>query len=196
MAVTKKDITAIILAGGRGRRLGGIDKGLLELNQRPLIEYVIDSITPQVVSLAISANRNQDKYSGYGVDVIADLKRDYQGPLSGMASVMNSVRTSHVLVVPCDMPGLPADLVQRMTAALNNSGCEIVVVHDGRRIQNVVMLMATKLHKELNTFLASGGRAIKDWLAIHDIAVADFNGSEEQFGSINTQDDVDRFQAR
>ncbi|GMR20853.1 MAG: molybdenum cofactor guanylyltransferase [Gammaproteobacteria bacterium] len=192
--VTKKDITAIILAGGKGRRLGGIDKGLLELNQRPLIEYVIDSISPQVAVLAISANRNQDKYSGYGVDVIADLKKDYQGPLSGLASVMGSVRTSHVLAVPCDMPGLPADLVERMTAALNNSGCNIAVVHDGKRIQNVLMLMATELHKEINTFLASGGRAVKDWLAIHDIAVADFNGSEEQFGSINTQDDVDRFQ--
>ncbi len=196
MAVTKEDITAIILAGGQGRRLGGIDKGLLELNQRPLIEYVIDSITPQVASLAISANRNQDKYSGYGVDVIADLKNDYQGPLSGMASVMKSVRTSHVLAVPCDMPAIPADLVGRMTAVLNNSGCNIAVVHDGRRIQNALVLMATELHKEINTFLASGGRAVIDWLAIHDIAVADFIGSEELFDSINTQDDVDRFQAR
>ena len=99
--ITKKDITGVILAGGRARRMGGADKGLVLFNGKPLIEYVIDALEPQVGCLLINANRNHEKYRSYEFDVISDELKDYCGPLAGMACVLNKIHTPYLVTAPC-----------------------------------------------------------------------------------------------
>ena len=118
--LSKHNVTAVILAGGKGRRMDGQDKGLIELANRPLIEYVIDAIKPQVETIILNANRNQKQYSDYGYPVISDTLDDFQGPLAGFFSAMMKATTSHIITLPCDGPLLPSDLVERLTFALND----------------------------------------------------------------------------
>ena len=120
-------ITGVILAGGRGQRLGGIDKGLAPYRGRPLIEWVIERIEPQVDEFVINANRSPERYAAYGVPVIPDVLGDFPGPLAGLHAGL--VRASHdwVLTIPCDTPSLPRDLVARMQAGLSSENIEVVV---------------------------------------------------------------------
>jgi molybdenum cofactor guanylyltransferase len=120
MNIAPRDITGVILAGGRGSRLGGVDKGLVPLHGRPLIEHVIDALRPQVGALLISANRNRDIYASYGYPVIADVMGDYDGPLAGMLSAMRAAGTAYILTTPCDAPSIPADLARRLAEALDS----------------------------------------------------------------------------
>ena len=102
MTIDKSQITAIILAGGQGRRLGGQDKGLVEYQGKPLIQHVLDKITPQVDSVMINANRNQESYSTFGYDIVTDKLSDFQGPLAGFAIAMQESKTKFILTMPCD----------------------------------------------------------------------------------------------
>ena len=115
-----QDITAAILAGGRGTRLGGADKGLEKLSGRPLVAHIIAALVPQCGTLLINANRNQPRYAAFGYPVVNDDNDDYLGPLAGMLSVLRAARTRHVLCVPCDAPLLPADLTTRLWRALTD----------------------------------------------------------------------------
>ncbi|MEW8394895.1 MAG: molybdenum cofactor guanylyltransferase MobA, partial [Candidatus Thiodiazotropha sp.] len=111
------DVTAVILAGGRGRRMGGEDKGLIELNGEPLIQHVITSIAPQVGQILINANRNQARYQAFGYPVIADSLLNYQGPLAGFIAALEAITTEDMLTLPCDGPPVPADMVERLYQA-------------------------------------------------------------------------------
>jgi len=110
-------VTGAVLAGGRGLRHGGRDKGLLEFHGRPLAAHVLEQLSPQVGALVINANRNRDRYASFGVPVIADARADFQGPLAGMARVLAAAATEWVAFVPCDAPGVPRDYVRRLRAA-------------------------------------------------------------------------------
>ena len=105
-----KNITAVVLAGGRGRRLGGQDKGLMELDGKPLIKHILDLVTPQVNAVIINANRNQEIYADLGHPVISDTMTDYQGPLAGFAAALTASDTDYIMTLPCDGPYVPADL--------------------------------------------------------------------------------------
>jgi len=192
--LTKHNVTAVILAGGKGRRMHGEDKGLVELAKRPLIEYVIDAIEPQIETIILNANRNQELYSHYGFPVISDALDDYQGPLAGYLSALSNATTSHIVTLPCDGPLLPDDLVERLIIALKNKNAEIAVVHDGDRMQPVYSLIPTALATSLNTFLDSGERKIDLWYKQHHIALADFSDCPETFRNINTAEQRDRLQ--
>ena len=192
--LNKHNVTAVILAGGKGRRMDGKDKGLVELANRPLIEYVIDAIKPQVETIILNANRNQEQYSRYGYPVVSDALVDYQGPLAGFICALKSSTTSHIVTLPCDGPFLPDDLVERLIFSLINNNAEIAVAHDGDRMQPVYSLIPVTLSNSLNAFLDSGERKIDLWYKQHRIALADFSDCPETFRNINTAEQRDRLQ--
>jgi molybdopterin-guanine dinucleotide biosynthesis protein A len=190
----KHNVTAVILAGGKGRRMDGKDKGLVELANRPLIEYAIDAIKPQVETIILNANRNQEQYSRYGYTVVSDALADYQGPLAGFICAMKHSTTSHIVTLPCDGPFLPGDLVERLIASLTENDAEIAVAHDGDRMQPVYSLIPVTLSNSLNRFLDSGERKIDLWYKQHRVALADFSDCPETFRNINTAEQRDRLQ--
>jgi molybdopterin-guanine dinucleotide biosynthesis protein A len=192
--LNKHDVTAVILAGGKGRRMDGKDKGLVELANRPLIEYVIDAVKPQVETIILNANRNREQYSRYGYPVVSDTLLDYQGPLAGFICAMKSSTTSHIVTLPCDGPFVPGDLVERLISSLTDNSAEIAVAHDGERMQPVYSLIPVTLSDSLDAFLESGERKIDLWYKQHRIALADFSDCPETFRNINTAEQRERLQ--
>lgn len=192
--LSKHDVTAVILAGGKGRRMQGKDKGLVELANLPLIEHVIAAIEPQVKTIILNANRNQQQYSHYGYQVISDTLDNYQGPLAGFFSAMKEATTSHIVTLPCDGPLLPGDLVERLIFASNIEDAEIAVAHDGERMQPVYSLIPITLIASLNNFLDAGDRKIDLWYKQHRVALADFSDCPETFRNINTSEQRDKLQ--
>lgn len=189
--INKADITGVILAGGQARRMEGQDKGLVLLNNKPMIEYVIDILNPQVGKLLLNANRNHDKYSEYGFDIISDELSGYCGPLAGMASSLNKTDTPYMLTAPCDSPFIPSDLVERLATALEHEKADISVAHNGERMQPVFCLMKKELMSSMNTFLNNGERKIDKWFNQHTLAIADFSDIPKTFDNLNTIEDIE-----
>jgi molybdenum cofactor guanylyltransferase len=185
-------VTGVILAGGRGRRMGGTDKGLIELAGRPLVEHVLDRLRPQVGGILINANRHHARYARYGHPVIGDGMADYQGPLAGFAAAMANAPSAWVLTVPCDGPWLSFELLRRLAAALVEQQAELAVAHDGVRLQPVYALLAVTLADSLAEFLAAGDRKIDLWYAKHRMAKADFSDVSQSFRNLNTPDECQR----
>ena len=186
----KDNITAVVLAGGRGRRLGGQDKGLMELDGRPMIEHILNLVTPQVNAVIINANRNQQVYADSGHPVISDNMTDYQGPLAGFAAALAATDTDYIMTLPCDGPYVPADLASRLSAAIIENDAELAVAHDGQRMQPVYALIPRSLLGSLQDFLDAGDRKIDLCYARHDTALADFSDVIDTFFNINTDDDL------
>lgn len=189
--ITKNDVTAVILAGGKGRRLGGQDKGLVHYQNKPLIEHVLERIKPQVNRILLNANRNHKNYANYGYPVIGDELSDYQGPLAGFATAMKVVTTSHIVTLPCDGPLLPTNLLSRMLDKLTNlspASDTLVVAHNGERLQPVYALIPVKLINSLECFLEEGNRKIDLWYDNHTMLIADFSDTPEVFDNINTEE--------
>jgi molybdopterin-guanine dinucleotide biosynthesis protein A len=189
-------LTGVVLAGGRSTRMGGQDKGLVTLGDRPMVEYVLDALRPQVADIILNTNRNLDRYSGYGYTVVADQLGDYSGPLAGMASAMARAHTPYILTTPCDSPLLPKDLGQRLYDAMQRDDAEIAVAHDGKRLQPVFALIRTHLLSSLECYLASGDRKIDLWYAKHKMTTADFSDQPEAFMNVNTPQDRDNVRVR
>jgi molybdopterin-guanine dinucleotide biosynthesis protein A len=184
------DITGVILAGGLGRRMGGVDKGLVDLAGRPLIEWVLDALAPQVGALIINANRHREIYAGYGVPVIADSVPGFNGPLAGILSAMRTARTDWILTVPCDGPLLPPDLAIRLVAALVSCGASTATVTDGERIHPVYTLLPVSLERALSVELSAGMRKVGDWVDRQRPALADFSDRPRALSNLNAPDDV------
>ncbi len=183
------DITAVILAGGKARRMDGEDKGLVELHGRPLLDYIIPGLRPQAGHLIINANRNLERYGAFGYPVIADMMGDFFGPLAGMATGMQAAVTPLILAVPCDSPFVPAALCDTLRDAMEKMDAEISVAHDGIRMQPVYALLRCELLPSLLTYLDEGGRKIDTWYAQHRLALADFSASPDMFLNMNTPAD-------
>jgi len=175
--------------------MGGQDKGLLEFNGAPLIEILIGELERQAVATVINANRNLDRYQAFGLPVISDRLEDYQGPLAGFASAMETVDTEFILTLPCDGPVLAADYVARFVASQQQSGAPICVAFDGERLQPVHALIRVDLRASLNRFLDSGDRKIDRWYAMHDYTQTDFSDCADMFRNINTPSDQQSLQA-
>jgi molybdopterin-guanine dinucleotide biosynthesis protein A len=182
-------VTGIVLAGGRARRMGGVDKGLVDLDGAPMISHVVRRIRPQVSEMIISANRNLPEYRKWSNQVVADTIGEFDGPLAGMASGLELVETDFAVTVPCDSPLVSNDLVSRMYDACVSSAADIAVAHDGVRLQPVFALMQKTLGASIIEFLESGERKIDKWFERHDFIAVDFSDSPESFLNINTQDD-------
>ena len=189
--MSKHDDTAgLILAGGQARRMGGEDKGLIELDGRAIITYLIEAMQPQVSNIMINANRNIAKYSQFGYPVIKDEMNDFQGPLAGIASGLAQSSEDFIATAPCDGPFLSSHYVDRLRKAANNNETMISVAFDGKRLQPVYALIHKELLPSLMQFLATGERKIDRWYAQHNYAEADFSDFATMFTNINTPDDL------
>jgi molybdenum cofactor guanylyltransferase len=188
-AIPCNDITAVILAGGKARRMDGQDKGLITLHGRPMVDYIIRALQPQAGHILINANRNAEQYAAFGLPVIADMLGDYLGPLVGMASGMNATDTSYIVTAPCDSPFIPDNLVEMLCRALAENEADISVAHDGERMQPVFALLRCSLLPGLLAYLDEGGRKIDTWYGQQRLAQADFSGSPDTFLNLNTPED-------
>lgn len=184
-------VTAVVLAGGMARRMGGVDKGWMELNGKPLVKHVLDIVSPQVERCLINANRSLTAYGTLSKPVISDLEGDFQGPLMGIATGLYHAATDWVLFVPCDGPYLPDDLVSRMLLQAESQGAEIAVAHDGKRLQPVVSLIKRELLDSVRATLAEGERKIDRWYAMHNVVTVDFSDHPKAFINVNRRDDLD-----
>ena len=185
----REQVTGVILAGGRATRMGGTDKGLVAVNGRPMIAWVLDALRPQVADVLINANRNHDVYGEFGSRVVDDGDSDFRGPLAGIASGMRAARTPWVAVVPCDSPLIHGDLVARLHEAAVASGSRIAAAHDGERLQPVFALLARDLLDDLAGYLDDGERKIDRWYARHGFERVDCSDVAESFANINAPDD-------
>lgn len=158
-------VAAVILAGGQGRRMGGADKGLIDYQGRPLIEWVLAALAPQVDEIVISANRNLERYAAYGRRVLPDTLPDYPGPLAGVLAALQAVTADWLLVVPCDTPHLPADLALRLLGAAQLESVPLAVAEDAARVHHSCFLVHTDQRDHLAAFLARGDRAVRHWQA-------------------------------
>ena len=180
-----ESISGIILAGGKARRMGGEDKGLTLLNQRPMVQHVIERLTPQLDTLVISANRNHDAYRQFGYPVISDRDADFQGPLAGIASAIALTETPLVLVSPCDTPLLPENLVTQLHHTLKQSDSTIAVAHDGERLQQLCFLARRSVLGSITALLDRDERRVRVWIDSLNPAVTQFN-TPLAFSNINT----------
>lgn len=181
------NLTGVILAGGRASRMGGQDKGLLLLNGKYMIEYVLAALRPQVGKVLISANRNQSRYAELtGCPVLADSFGHYDGPLVGMATCLREARTDYVLFVPCDSPLLTSQLAERLYRSLVRASAEVCVASLDGRNQPVFALLKRCLLAKLLEYLARGGRKVGQFMAQQVWTRADFSDVPETFLNINT----------
>lgn len=158
-------VAAVVLAGGQGSRMGGVDKGLIAYQGRPLIEWALAALTPQVDECVISANRNLDVYAAYGHRVLPDTLPDYPGPLAGVLAALQSVVADWLVVMPCDMPHVPADLVARLKDAALHEKVALAIAADDARTHHSCFIVRTDRRDSLAAFLARGERAVRHWQA-------------------------------
>ena len=187
--IDPQEVTALILAGGKSRRMGGKDKGLLPFGDRLLVEHVLACILPQVGKALISANRNQETYRRLGHPVVADPLAGFQGPLAGFLAGLENMQTDYLVALPCDGPIIVPDLVRRLAAGLMEAGADIAVAHDGNRLQPVYALIHHRVLPGLRAALAQGERKIDRWYPQHNWVTVDFSDVPEQFSNINTPED-------
>ncbi len=184
--INKTDITGLILAGGRGSRMGGVDKGLQNFNGLPLALHTLTRLQMGggVGSIMLNANRNLAAYESFGVSVWPDVLADYAGPLAGFLTGLERCETSFLVTVPCDTPLLPLDLVTRLAQALEDQDADIAMVSapelgkDGQmtlRAQPVFCLMRVDLMESLVHFTQEGGRKIDAWTALHKTVLVPFD---------------------
>jgi molybdenum cofactor guanylyltransferase len=178
--IAQGDITGLILAGGRGSRMGGVDKGLQTFNGVPLALGALLRLQPQVGHMMINANRNLAAYESFGVPVWPDVLPDYAGPLAGFLTGLENCETPWLVTVPCDTPLFPLDLVDRLAQAAHAQQAEIAMAaareEDGQiRTQPVFCLLRVDLLESLVRFTAGGGRKIDKWTATHKTAVVTFD---------------------
>ena len=179
-SIATNDITGVILAGGRGSRMGGADKGLQNFNGLPLALHTLMRLQPQVGEIMINANRNLGAYEAFGVPVWPDVLGGYPGPLAGFLTALERCETGWLVTVPCDTPLFPQDLVARLARAAQEQDAEIAMAaareEDGQlRPQPVFCLMRVELMESLVKFTQSGGRKIDAWTAQHKSAVVTFD---------------------
>ncbi|MCA1788860.1 MAG: molybdenum cofactor guanylyltransferase [Thioalkalivibrio sp.] len=182
-------VAGLVLAGGRARRMGGEDKGLISLAGRPMVAHVLERIRPQVDEVLINANRNAERYGRFGYRVIPDVVGDFSGPLAGMLTAMMAVEQPWLAVVPCDSPLLPHDLVDRLYQSVLAESAEIAVAHDGHRLQPVIALLSCSLLPHLRAFVDQGGRKIDTWYAQHRMVATDLSDHPEAFVNVNTPEE-------
>jgi molybdenum cofactor guanylyltransferase len=186
-------IAGLILAGGRGTRMGGKDKGLVEFNGKPMVQHVLAALRPQVAEVLVNANRNEEAYRQTGCRVVSDAVTGFAGPLAGISAGMHAVTRSHVLVLPCDGPFVPAWLAQRLWAASAGKDDTIVAAHDGERLHPTFALLPVSVLDDLDAYLASGGHKIDTFYYRHTFTPVDFSDYPQAFLNINTPEDVEKF---
>lgn len=203
-----QDITGLVLAGGRGSRMGGVDKGLQAFNGQPLALHALQRLQPQVGTCMLNANRHLEIYQRFGVPVHADVVPDYAGPLAGFLTGLTHCRTPWLLTVPCDSPCFPQDLAQRMVAVAEQDSARIVLAagpetgRDGTsavRPQPVFALLHHSLLASLQSFVEQGGSKIDAWTPQHAQALCRFDQPSDDaqaFTNANTLQELHALQGQ
>lgn len=190
MTIAVADVTGIVLAGGMGRRMGGVDKGLVPLAGRPLVAHVLERLAPQVGAILVNANQNPDRYAEFGHPVVPDAVGGFAGPLAGLHAGTTAATTPYVVTVPCDSPFLPADLVARLAAGLEGASAQLAVAQTHAQPHPVFALVDRRVLPHLTAFLAGGGRKIDAWYASLPVATVAFDDVADAFRNINTIDEL------
>ncbi len=197
MPIDIHDITGLILAGGRGSRMGGVDKGLQNHAGLPLAMHALFRLGPQVGHVMINANRNLGAYEAMGVPVWPDALPDFAGPLAGWLAGLEHCETPWLVTVPCDTPNFPLDLVARLAEAAARAGADIAMAvtrEDGQlQRQPVFTLMKSELIESLVAYLHGGQRKIDRWTDNHRCVEVVFD-DEAAFFNANTLEDLQRLQ--
>lgn len=167
--------------------MGGVDKGLTLLREKPMVEWAIERFAPQVDELLINANQNLEKYAAYGHRVIADEIGGFAGPLAGLHRGLSEASHALVATVPCDSPFLPLDLVARLHAALRDKDAELAVARTGDQAHPVFCLCQRSVLASLTSFLQSGGRKIDAWYSALEVVEVLFDDQPQAFSNINTE---------
>ncbi|MDN6179712.1 MAG: molybdenum cofactor guanylyltransferase [Halomonas subglaciescola] len=203
--IPRNMLTGLVLAGGAGRRMGGRDKGLEPFAGRPMVAYVCARLSGRVSELWISANRHPDEYRRYADRVLADApppgmaqdsgaEHGYQGPLMGLYTGLSAAQTPWLVVLPCDTPALPDDVIERLAAAVDDDA-EIVVAHDGERAHHVIALVRTGLAAPLGQAIERGVRSVKDFYAGHAVRYVNMADRAAGLANVNTAAERGRLEA-
>ena len=190
------EVTGVILAGGQGSRMGGVDKGLQPFRGKPMVAHVVERLAPQVAEILINANRNPGEYARFGHRVIADEIEGFAGPLAGFERGLAHAEHPLVVTVPCDSPFLPSDLVERLNTALLTAGAELAVAKTGDQAHPVFSLMRREVHASLRDFLSSGQRKIDKWYAALKVVEVAFDDEADAFLNINTREELSSLEPR
>lgn len=185
-----EQISTVILAGGLGRRMNNQDKGLIEWQDKMLVEHVLSHIAPECGEVIINANRNLERYAEFGLPMVSDEIDDYQGPLVGILSAMKTCHNDYLLCLPCDSPQPPEQLTQRLIECLESRDAICAIAHDGKRLQPLFSLMSCSIQEKLETFLNDGHRKVHDFFLSLDPVICDFSDQSAQFRNLNTPDDL------
>lgn len=180
----------LILAGGRGQRMNGADKGLMQWQGKTMIEHIIQHIDVPQDKIIISANRNLDSYKNFSNNVISDELNDFQGPLAGILSAMHSCATPYLLCLPCDTPQPPENLLKQLWQGLQQQNKTSALCHDGERLQPLFCLLSCQNKHLLNDFLQQGRRKVHDFMQLIDPAICDFSAQKKSFNNFNCPDDM------
>jgi molybdopterin-guanine dinucleotide biosynthesis protein A len=199
--IDKSQITGLILAGGRGTRMGEVNKGLQLLQNRPLIAWVIQALQGQVAHLMINANQDLERYQEFGFTTFVDRMPDYAGPLAGIHAGLKACNTDYLVSVPCDSPFLADDIVTRLTQAIQDENSEIAVAYtleniDGvmrKQVQPVFSLIHKNCLASLEQFLNQGERKIRAWHAHHRVSEVHFE-NVHSFMNLNTLEQLQHYQ--
>ena len=190
--------TGLILAGGRGTRMGSVDKGLQPLGGQAMVQHALQRLRPQVQHLLINANQNLATYQAFGEPVVRDAMPDFAGPLAGLQTGLMHCTTPYLVSVPCDSPLLPADLVQRLAQALQAQDADLAVAETGHGATHqrhpVFCLVKVSLLPSLTQYLQGGGRKMEAWQASLRLATVHFD-NEAAFSNVNTLAELRQIEA-
>ncbi len=185
VAAVRENTLGVLLAGGRGSRMGGQDKGLVQWAGCPLAEHMLRILRPQVARVAISANRNRQLYTRFGCPVVNDRIEGFAGPLAGIQAVMIEMESPWYLVLPCDMPFLPDDLRERLAGALQNRSAWVACAADGTRVHPTIALLSRSVLTPLTHYLAAGERKVSSFYESLGLAIAEWKGQAAAFRNFN-----------
>jgi len=198
-------ITGVVLAGGLGRRMGRIDKGLQELRGRPMTAWVVERLAPQVDELLINANQNTERYAAMGHRVVPDQIPDFAGPLAGLHAALSAAAHPLVATAPCDSPFLPGDLISRLYEALTapgtkspwgTTGADLAVARTFDQLHPVFCLCRRSVLPHLTDYLARGKRQMSEWYATLKVIEVAFDDEADAFENINTREELSRFETK
>ena len=187
-------IAGVILAGGLGRRMGGVDKGLRELRGKPMVQWILERFSGQVDEVLINANQHVEEYSSFGCPVVCDQIAGFAGPLAGLHAALSATSLPLLATVPCDSPFLPADLVARLRGALLQRAADLAVARTLTQSHPVFCLCRRTVLPHLTAFLTGGGRKFDQWYDTLATVEVSFDDQIEAFSNINTPEELARFE--
>lgn len=188
--MSNNQVTGCILAGGRGLRMGGADKGLIAWQGKPLAQHMLERLKPQVARTVIVANRNLDRYQAFGVRVLSDQQSGFLGPIAGLATALAICDTPYLVSVPCDTPNFPTDLVSRLQEGLEAAEADVAVTFDGEQRQFLFALYRRELADAAEAALSGGERAVWRWHERLKLTEVVFANAAAAFANFNSKNDV------